>query len=118
MKRKLEETSAERPAGGVKEKIPAYFIVNIRITDASKRNQYDEYIAKVKPIVERYGGKYLVRSERITAMWDSPKPDRVIIIQFPSKTRILQWLSSPEYREIAGLRTESVEGETIIVEEI
>jgi len=97
--------------------MPAYFIVNTRITDVSKRKQYDEYIARVVPIVESHGGKYIIRSERITALSDSWKPDRVIVIQFASKEQIFKWLSSPEYKEIANLRIESVASEAVIVEE-
>jgi len=97
--------------------MPAYFVINIRITDLSKRKQYDEYIARVVPIVESHGGRYIVRSERITALSDSWQPDRVIIIQFASKKQIFKWLSSPEYKEIASLRIESVESEAVIVEE-
>lgn len=76
----------------------AYFIVNTKISDLSKRKQYDEYIVKVKPIVESFGGRYIVRSEQITALSDSWKPDRVIVIEFASKTQILAWLSSPQYK--------------------
>ncbi len=38
----------------------AFFIVNIEIPDNNARNSYDEYIAKVKPVVESYGGGYIV----------------------------------------------------------
>lgn len=98
-------------------KMPAYFIVNTKISDLSKRKQYDEYISKVKPIAESFGGRYIVRSEQITPLSDSWKPDRVIVIEFTSKNHILTWLSSPEYKEIANLRVNSVESEAIIVEE-
>jgi uncharacterized protein (DUF1330 family) len=39
------------------EIMPAYFIVNTLISDVSKRKQYDEYIARIVPIVESHGGK-------------------------------------------------------------
>lgn len=93
----------------------AYFIVNTKISDLSK--QYDEYIVKVKPIAESFGGRYIVRSEQITALSDSWKPDRVIVIEFASKTQILAWLSSPQYKEVSSLRVNSVESEAIIIEE-
>lgn len=95
----------------------AYFIVNTKISDLSKRKQYDEYIVKVKPIAESFGGRYIVRSEQITALSDSWKPDRVIVIEFASKTQILSWLSSPQYKEVSSLRVNSVESEAIIIEE-
>jgi len=97
--------------------VSAYFIVNTKISDLSKRKQYDEYIVKVKPIAESFGGRYIVRSEQITALSASWKPDRVIVIEFASKTQILAWLSSPQYKEVSSLRVNSVESEAIIIEE-
>jgi uncharacterized protein (DUF1330 family) len=95
----------------------AYFIVTVRIGNVNNREQYDAYIEKVKPIAESFGGKYLVRSEMITALSDNWNPDRVIIIKFDSKEQITKWLSSPQYHEIAHLRINSVESEAIIVEQ-
>ena len=40
----------------------AYFIVMISMDEAVDRAPYDSYIALVKPIVERFGGEYLVLS--------------------------------------------------------
>ncbi len=58
-----------------------YFVVLVNTENKSDRKEYDDYIVKVKPIVEKYGGKYIVRSERIMALSDKLwKPDRIIII--------------------------------------
>jgi uncharacterized protein (DUF1330 family) len=43
-----------------------FFIISIQIDLENERNPYDEYIELVKPIVEKYSGKYIVRSEKIT----------------------------------------------------
>ena len=43
-----------------------YFIVDTYIDDNKNRSEYEEYIALVKPIVESYGGAYLVRSNKIS----------------------------------------------------
>lgn len=45
-----------------------YFIVDTYIDENKGRGLYDEYIQKVKPIVEGFGGEYLVRSEQITSL--------------------------------------------------
>jgi uncharacterized protein (DUF1330 family) len=71
----------------------------------------------LKPIVESFGGRYIVRSEQITSLSDSWIPDRVIVIEFASKTQILSWLFSPQYKEVSSLRVNSVESEAIIIEE-
>lgn len=66
--------------------------------------------------MEKFGGAYLMRSEKISALSAAWRPDRVIIIEFASKQRIDDWLSSEEYRAIEGLRLSSVQADAVIVE--
>lgn len=94
-----------------------YFIVLVNTKNKSNRKEYDDYIVKVKPIVEKYGGKYIVRSESITALSDKPwKPDRIIIIQWSNKEQLLNCFNSKEYMMIKNKRENSVESQAIIVE--
>ncbi len=96
--------------------MPAYFIVSIMIQDPEKRPMYDEYIQKVKPVVESFDGEYLLRSENISVFTGEWKPDRVIIIRFETREKLEICFASEKYREIAGLRIESVLTNAIIVE--
>jgi len=43
-------------------------------------------------------------------------PERMIILEFPAESNIMQWLSSPEYQEIAPLREAGAETRAIILE--
>lgn len=95
--------------------ISCYFIISTYINDAEK-GQYDEYIEKVKPIVERFGGKYLVRSEKMDFMSKEWKPDRLIVIEFLSKEQLEQCFASDEYRQIKDKREQFVDSRAIIVE--
>lgn len=99
--------------------MPCYFIVSVDIDDPSLRPQYDEYIEKVKPIVELFGGTYLVRTENINKPFHgSWNPDRVIVIRFENREACDRCFSSEEYQSIMGLRTEAVKASAIIVEGI
>lgn len=82
-----------------------YFIIESKVIDKDK---YLEYIDQVSPIVMRYGGRYHVRGEDIEA-FGSWKPERVIVIEFPTANHVHDWLTSPEYKAIASLREESAE---------
>ena len=42
-----------------------YFIVDVYIDENKGRGSYEDYIEKVKPIVESFGGEYLVRTGHI-----------------------------------------------------
>jgi uncharacterized protein (DUF1330 family) len=94
-----------------------YFIVNVTIKNPADRSLYDKYIEAVKPIVESYGGRYIVRSELVTPVSGGWKPDRIIVIEFPAKERLDACFRSEEYRSIKVLRESSVAAEAIIVEQ-
>lgn len=94
-----------------------YFIVDTYIDEQKNRSLYDEYILQVKPIVESFGGGYLVRSEKVTSLHPQRKPQRVIIIRFPSRQALEECFSSKEYQEIMNKRIESVDARAVIVED-
>ena len=93
--------------------MPVYMIIETKTID---RRKYDEYIAKVPPIIAAYGGKYLARTSHVTPGMGGWRPERIIILEFPSREHIQRCFSSPEYREIAPLRETSTEGRSIIVD--
>ena len=69
------------------------------------------------PIVEHYGGKYIVRSEKITSLSPNRNPQRVIIISFPSREALTRCFESDAYQAIMHKRIDSVDARGIIVEE-
>ena len=94
-----------------------FFIVDTYIDKNKGRGSYDDYIDQVKPIVESYGGEYLVRTENVTALSPLRKPDRVIIIRFPSREKLDACYASDEYRRIMHERANSVDARAVIVED-
>lgn len=94
-----------------------FFIVDTYIDKNKGRGSYDDYIVQVKPIVESYGGVYLARTENVTALSPLRKPDRVIIIRFPSREKLDACFASDEYRRIMHDRVDNVDARAVIVEE-
>jgi uncharacterized protein (DUF1330 family) len=77
---------------------------------------YSEYVKKVKPFVEKHGGKYLVRGGKtspFTGGWD---PKRLIVIEFPSMEKWAACFKSGEYRKIAPLCENSADTRAVVVE--
>ena len=93
-----------------------YFIVDTYIDENKGRGEYDEYIEKVKPIVESYGGKYLVRTDNVLNFCGDRNPQRAIVIRFESRKDLDNCFSSPEYKSIMSKRTGSVNARAIIAE--
>ena len=85
--------------------MPAYYIAEHIITDQAK---FEEYRVKVLPMIESYGGRYLTKggSHKFPEQphW---KPERVVIIEFPSMDRLNAWYNSAEYQPLFALRKAS-----------
>ena len=95
--------------------MPAYFLVEIlEITDPVK---YGEYIAGVKDVVEKNGGKYIIRSDRTSLFFGDSCPARVILIEFKDKSTLGRCFHCEEYLKIARLRDESTKARAFVVEE-
>jgi len=93
--------------------VPAYVVVEVRITDPERAARY----AAVSPAtVERYGGRYLARGGAISVLEGGWDPKRLVVIEFPSIEKAREWYDSPEYREVRRLREGAGEWRVLLVE--
>lgn len=90
-----------------------YFIVDNYINGDAE--EYAAYIEQVKPMVESYGGRYLVRTDAVESWNEDRKPDRSIVICFPDRAAIEKCFSSEPYRRIMEKRTNNVDSRANIV---
>ena len=93
--------------------MPAYFIVDIDVTDPTA---FEEYQKAVPATVEKYGGKFLVRGGRMEVVEGSWRPKRVVVTEFPSLEQAKRWYDSEEYRALKALRLRTSRGNVILVE--
>lgn len=90
-----------------------YMIIEIEVIDA---DTYAEYMEKVPATVEKYGGRYIVRGGAVTPLTGGWRPERIIVLEFPSAEQMQRWNFSPEYLELAPLRSRSAKTRAIAVE--
>lgn len=79
----------------------AYVIVDVEVRDP---DAYREYTARVPATLERHGGGFIVRggaAETIEGAW---KPQRVVVLEFPTADAARSWHASPEYQAILPIR--------------
>jgi uncharacterized protein (DUF1330 family) len=82
--------------------MPAYCLFdNLEVTDPAK---LEEYKNRVAPVVQQYGGRYLVLGGTVKLVEGSWKPTFAVMIEFPDLARAERWYHSREYREIKALR--------------
>lgn len=94
--------------------MPAYFLVDIReIRDEAKMERYR---AQVSPVVEKFGGRYLVVGGPFEKVEGSNKPVFPVLIEFPSMDQAHRWYDSGDYRELKKLRLEASESNAFFMD--
>lgn len=86
---------------------------NLDVIDAAK---LEEYKVRVAPVVEQYGGRYVVLGGRVDLMEGNWRPTFPVMIQFPSLDRAHQWYSSAEYAELKALRLAAVRSNAVFMD--
>ena len=89
-----------------------FAIFNIEI---KKPEQYKEYIEKVKPIVEMYGGEYVIKAGETTIVEGTWTYPRTVVIKFPSYEKALEWYNSEKYKRVKQIRLENSISNGIII---
>ncbi len=92
---------------------PGYVIAQIKVTDAGT---YPSYVAMVEPIIEKFGGRFLVRGGRSESHEGTPPGDRNVVIRFPSFQAAKDWYHSEDYAEAKALRMSASTSVQTIVE--
>ncbi|HME96798.1 MAG TPA: DUF1330 domain-containing protein [Methylomirabilota bacterium] len=91
----------------------AYVIVDLTVTD---QPTMDEYRKQVPATVARYGGRFLVRGGAHQTVEGDWKPNRVVVLEFPSMEQAKRWYDSEEYREPKAMRLRAGRANMIMVE--
>ena len=98
-------------------KHPVYWITDVaEITDpagnaANSARTNEAAAAHLKS----FGGEYLARTDRITAM-DGTQPKRVIIARFPDAEKAKAWYNSPEQKKVVDVRLKTTKSRSFIVD--
>ena len=93
--------------------MPAYVVVNVTVKDAKR---YEDYKALAPGSIEQYGGKYLARGGKTEVLEGSWKPNRMVILTFPSVGKAKAWWSSTEYAKAKAIRQSCSEADLVVVE--
>ena len=89
-----------------------YWIAHVTVTDAA---HYAEYVRLDSPVVEAYGGRFLVRGGRAVAP-ETEQRDRHVVVEFPDFDAALACYHSEDYQRAAAIRRETSDSDIVIVE--
>ena len=76
---------------------------------------YEVYRAAVPALIERFGGRYLVRAGTGRAIEGAPTTARWHIIEFPDDESAEAFWASPEYEAIKPLRAGAADLRAVLV---
>jgi uncharacterized protein (DUF1330 family) len=91
----------------------AYIIVDLTVTDLPTM---EEYRKQVPATVAKYGGRFLVRGGAHQTVEGDWKPNRVVVLEFPSMEQAKRWYDSEEYRAPKAMRLRAGRANLIMVE--
>ena len=89
-----------------------YWIGHITVRNAE---EYGEYIRLDTPVVERFGGRFVVRGGRNETP-EAPMKDRHVVVEFPDYETALACYKSPDYQRAADIRKAHADSDFVIVE--
>ena len=70
--------------------------------------RYGEYGEAVLPLLEKVGGRPVFAANAAPAVIGGEAWDMVLMVEYPTRQAFLDMTGSPEYQEIAHLRTEAL----------
>ena len=89
-----------------------YIIAEVEVTDPGA---YATYRAQTPGVVERYGGRFIVRGGAAETLEGSP-PARIVVIEFSDVAAARCFYDLPEYQAIVGIRHQAANSRVILVE--
>jgi uncharacterized protein (DUF1330 family) len=91
----------------------AYAVVDI--SDIANPDMFKTLLPKAGPAMTAFGGQFLIRTEKITAL-DGVAPKRFIVIAFDSVDKAKAWNDSAAQKEVNDIRMKSAKSRSFIAD--
>jgi uncharacterized protein (DUF1330 family) len=96
-------------------KPPVYVVIDIaEVTDAEGNKANTDRPLSATPTTMQ-GGRYVTRTDKITAL-DGTPPKRMVIIAFESVEKAKAWNASADQKKVNDIRAKSTKSRSFIVE--
>ena len=91
----------------------AYLVLDLRIHDMES---FAEYVEKIPAVISRHAGSYTVQGQIPTVLEGDWKPDRLVIINFPSRDNAKAFLADSEAQTLFAIRHQSTTSRLLLVD--
>jgi uncharacterized protein (DUF1330 family) len=93
--------------------MPAYVIVEVATHDPETMGEYRKLTT---PTVAAFNGKFIVRGGETITLEGEWKPERIVVIEFPTVEQANNWWASEMYAEAKAMRQGAGKTKMIIVQ--
>lgn len=90
-----------------------YLILDLTINELPG---FLEYADKIPHFISKHGGKYIVKGVEPELMEGDWLPQRMVVLEFPSRAKAKQFLDDPEAQSLFALRHQSTTSNLILAE--
>jgi uncharacterized protein (DUF1330 family) len=91
----------------------AYIIVDITVHDPEL---YQEYVSAAPGFVAKHQGRYIVRGGDMEVAEGDWRPERLVVVEFPSVEHANAFLQDPDYQSVAAIRQAATTSKLIVVQ--
>lgn len=106
-------TGADAGAAPVPAGPPAYVIADVTIHDVDAIRGYTDHVAATHA---KAGARYLSRGGALEVVEGEWRPERLVVIEFPSWDAAVGWYRSDEYQALRRIREACSHTEMVLVE--
>jgi uncharacterized protein (DUF1330 family) len=97
-----EADPSNRAAASREATMPkGYVLAEVKVTDPAL---FEAYRPLAAAAIAAFGGKYLVRGGATETLEGSRTPARVVLLEFPTPERAMEWYKSAQYQEALAIR--------------
>ncbi len=93
--------------------MPAYLIVRANVTDMA---QYQQYMKLTPAILEKYGGKFIIRGGEKLVLEGPDASERIVMVKFDSIDAARRMYNSDEYQAAIKVRAGAADASFIVME--
>jgi uncharacterized protein (DUF1330 family) len=91
----------------------AYLVLDLTIHDMAS---FTEYVEKIPDVISKHGGSYAVQGQIPTVLEGDWKPDRLVVIEFPSRDNAKAFLADPEAQTLFAIRHRATTSKLLLVD--
>ena len=91
----------------------AYLVLDFSIKDLAG---FMPYVEAIPAFIAKHGGRYIVRGVEPTVMEGDWSPERMVILEFPSRENAKAFLDDPDAQALFAVRHRTTESRLVLVD--